>query len=53
VARPGPDGPRFVEPVLVAEVEYRRWPDGGLLQHAAFKGFRTDKRAAEVVRPAR
>jgi bifunctional non-homologous end joining protein LigD len=40
----------FVEPKLVIEVEYRRWPADGLVQQAAFKGVRTDKRAAEVVR---
>ena len=43
---------RWVRPVLVAEVEYRRWPQGGLLQQSAYKGLRTDKPAEEVIRPA-
>ncbi len=40
---------RFVRPDLVAEVEYRRWPPGGCVQQAAFKGLRTDKPPATVV----
>lgn len=40
----------FVKPSLIVEVEYRRWPAGGLLQQVAFKGVRTDKAAAEVIR---
>ena len=40
----------FVEPELVAHVEYRRWPKDGMLQQAAYKGLRDDKPAREVVR---
>ncbi|HET6250428.1 MAG TPA: non-homologous end-joining DNA ligase [Tepidisphaeraceae bacterium] len=40
----------FVKPVLVAEVEYRRWPRGGMVQQASFKGLRTDKPASAIVR---
>jgi len=42
----------FVEPNAVVEVEYRRWPEGGLIQQAAYKGLRTDKRARDVVKEA-
>ena len=40
----------FIEPSTVVEVEYRRWPNGGLIQQAAYKGLRTDKRARDVGR---
>ena len=43
----------FVEPLLVAEVEYRRWPVGGVLHQASFKGLRTDKSPRKVVREDR
>lgn len=33
-------GAVFVEPVLVAEVEYRAWTNDGKLRHASFKGIR-------------
>jgi bifunctional non-homologous end joining protein LigD len=42
----------FVEPTTVVEVEYRRWPSDGLIQQAAYKGLRTDKRARDVVKEA-
>jgi len=41
---------RFCRPELVGEFEYRRWPDGGMIQQASFKGLREDKAAAAVVK---
>ncbi|ACU74107.1 DNA polymerase LigD, ligase domain protein [Catenulispora acidiphila DSM 44928] len=40
----------WVEPVVVAEVTFGEWTSKGRLRHPVFKGIRTDKDAAEVVR---
>ena len=40
----------FVEPRLVAEIEFTQWTDDGLLRHPSYKGLREDKDAREVVR---
>lgn len=43
-------GARFVEPLLVAEVEFAEWTADGLLRHPVFISLRADKDADEVVR---
>ncbi|HVJ54232.1 MAG TPA: DNA ligase D [Aliidongia sp.] len=43
---------RYVRPELVAEVEFRAWTADHHLRHAAFRGLREDKPAAEIVREA-
>jgi bifunctional non-homologous end joining protein LigD len=43
-----PKGSRFVEPQLVAEIEYREMTSEGMLRHPAYKGLREDKPAVEV-----
>ena len=44
-----PKGAQFVEPRLVAEVEFREITKEGILRHSAYKGLREDKAADEVV----
>lgn len=40
----------FLTPALVVEVEFRRWSEGGRVQHGAFKGVRFDKEPRLVVK---
>lgn len=39
----------WVEPTLVAEIEFRAWTASHVLRHASFLGLREDKEAEEVV----
>jgi len=48
--RQPPRGTIFVEPRLVAEVEFRDWTRSGTLRASSFKGLRVDVDPAAVVR---
>ncbi len=43
-------GVRWLQPRLVAEVEFSNWTDEQLLRHPSFQGLREDKAAKDVVR---
>jgi len=43
-----PKDAHFVEPELVAELEFREMTAEGLVRHGSFKGLRDDRAAAEV-----
>ena len=40
----------WVEPELVAEIDFTEWTRDGVLRHPSFKGLRLDRDAREVVR---
>lgn len=40
----------WVEPTLIAEIEFRAWTDEGKLRHASYKGLRERQDNAEVLR---
>jgi bifunctional non-homologous end joining protein LigD len=48
--RQPPKGTRFVEPRLVAHVEFREWTKSGTLRAPSFKGLRPDVSPQECVR---
>jgi bifunctional non-homologous end joining protein LigD len=41
---------RWVQPKLVAQVQFTEWTDDGLLRHPSFQGLRVDKSPTNVVR---
>jgi bifunctional non-homologous end joining protein LigD len=45
-----PRGVVFVEPRLVAEIEFTEWTNGGSVRHPVYKGLRDDKPPEQVVR---
>jgi bifunctional non-homologous end joining protein LigD len=47
--RRGPRAANFVEPELVAAIEFRELTREGMVRHGSFKGLRDDKPAEEVV----
>ena len=42
--------PRWIEPTVVAEVDYGSWPADALLRHPVYAGLRTDRDPAGIVR---
>lgn len=45
----GRRGPVWVEPKLVAEVDFHGWTHGDRIRHASYQGLREDKTATEIV----
>ncbi|MBB3453126.1 ATP-dependent DNA ligase [Rhizobium sp. BK313] len=41
-------GANWVQPTLIAEIEYRAWTDDGKLRHASYKGLREGQDNADV-----
>ncbi len=48
--RQPPKGAEFVEPDLVAEIEFAEWTAQGMLRHPSYKGLRDDRHAFDVSR---
>jgi bifunctional non-homologous end joining protein LigD len=49
-ATPRLPSPVWVEPDVVAEVEFSEWTDDGVLRQPTFLGLRADKDPADVTR---
>jgi bifunctional non-homologous end joining protein LigD len=49
-SRRGPNSERWVKPEMVVEVAFSEWTPDGRIRHPAFRGVRTDKPAALIVR---
>jgi bifunctional non-homologous end joining protein LigD len=49
VGRQPERGSHFVEPDLVAEIEFTEWTSQNMLRHPSYKGLRDDKRPLDVV----
>ncbi len=43
-------GVHWIKPMLVAEIKFTEWSEGGALRHPAFVAIREDKKASDVVR---
>ena len=48
IPRPVPRNARWVQPKLVAEIDFTELTDGGHVRHGVFKGLRADKKPDEV-----
>ncbi|HWS50060.1 MAG TPA: ATP-dependent DNA ligase [Microbacterium sp.] len=50
VPRPDAADALWVRPEIVGEVEFANWTPDGILRHARWRGLRTDKSPAEIIR---
>ncbi len=46
---PSERGVHWLEPKLVAEIEFKTWTQDHILRHASFKGLREDKKAQHII----
>ncbi len=40
----------WVKPTIIVEVEFTEWTKDGILRHPSFKGIRSDKKPADIIR---